>query len=214
MARLPDAEYLAFATQFVSTASADLPSYPGLTAPILTAIGSARDDFGDSLDEHNIAQDTARAKTINKDQKRDALDALIKQAIALTKANSVTDASFAALGVPSAVTVDTPSATVPVGKVDTSERLRHTVNFTDAASPAIKRRPRGVIGCEIWVKIDGPPPGDEKDCTFLALDTATPYVAEYTPEQAGKTAHYLLRWQLRDGSRTAFGETVSATITA
>jgi hypothetical protein len=71
-----------------------------------------------------------------------------------------------------------------------------------------------VIGCEIWVKIDGPPPGDEKECTFLALDTATPYVAEYTPEQAGKTAHYLLRWQLRDGSRTAFGETVSATITA
>jgi hypothetical protein len=92
--------------------------------------------------------------------------------------------------------------------------LRHTINFTDAASPAIKRRPRGVIGCEIWVKIDGPPPGDEKDCTFLALDTATPYVAEYSPEQAGKTAHYLLRWQLRDGSRTAFGETVSATITA
>jgi hypothetical protein len=26
-------------------------------------------------------------------------------------------------------------------------------------------------------------------------------------------AHYLLRWQLRDGSRTAFGETVSAMIT-
>jgi hypothetical protein len=63
------------------------------------------------------------------------------------------------------------------------------------------------------VKIDGPPPGDEKDCQFLALDRNTPYLMEYDASQAGKTAHYMLRWQLRDGSRSAWGETVSATIT-
>jgi hypothetical protein len=38
--------------------------------------------------------------------------------------------------------------------------------------------------------------------------------AEYLPEHAGKTAHYLLRWHFRDGSKSAFRETVSATITA
>jgi len=63
------------------------------------------------------------------------------------------------------------------------------------------------------VKIDGPPPADEKDVVFLTLDAFTPYVAEYGGDRAGKTAHYMLRWRMRDGSVGAWGETVSATIT-
>jgi hypothetical protein len=148
-------------TQFVTTASGDLASYPGLTAAMLTAIGAGRDDFSDGLDEHNIAQDNARAKTIAKDQKREALEVLIKQAVAIVKANSVADDKYAALGVPSSATVETPTASIPVGRVDTSERLRHTIDFRDAATLGVKRRPRGVTGCEIYVKIDGPPPGNE-----------------------------------------------------
>ena len=70
------------------------------------------------------------------------------------------------------------------------------------------------VGCEIWVKVDGPPPTSEKDCTFLSLDTKSPYVADFEATEANKTAHYMLRWQLRDGSKGTFGETVSATITA
>jgi hypothetical protein len=69
------------------------------------------------------------------------------------------------------------------------------------------------MGAEIWVKIDGTPPGSEKDCTFLAVDSATPYVAEYDAAEGGKTAHYMIRWRMRDGSLGAWGETVSATIT-
>jgi hypothetical protein len=76
MARLPDAAYLALLTQVVSTASASLADYPGATAARLTAFGSARDDFNDALNGHNIAQDTARAKTLNKDEKRDFADVL------------------------------------------------------------------------------------------------------------------------------------------
>ena len=41
----------------------------------------------------------------------------------------------------------------------------------------------------------------------------TPYVAEYDGADAGKMAHYMLRWRMRDGSTTAWAETVSATIT-
>lgn len=69
------------------------------------------------------------------------------------------------------------------------------------------------MGAEIWVKIDGSPPGDEKECTFLTLDAFTPYLAKYGPENAGKTAHYMLRWRMRDGAVSAWGETVSSTIT-
>ena len=45
------------------------------------------------------------------------------------------------------------------------------------------------------------------------VDAFTPYLAEYDATEAGKTAHYMLRWHMRDGTNGAWGETVSATIT-
>jgi hypothetical protein len=56
-------------------------------------------------------------------------------------------------------------------------------------------------------------PGGEKDCRYLTIGTATPYIAEFGPADVGKTAHYMLRWRMRDGSISAWSETVSATIT-
>lgn len=117
----------------------------------------------------------------------------------------------AALGIPTASPESlTPSAsTVPVATVDTSKRLQHTIHYLDAAAGGNKKRPRGVDGCEIWVKIGAELPGSEKDCMFLALDRSTPYLVEYDAVDAGKTAHSMLRWQLADGSKSAWGETVS-----
>jgi len=56
-------------------------------------------------------------------------------------------------------------------------------------------------------------PGSEKECVFLTLDAFTPYLAEYDAVDSNKTAHYMVRWRLRDGSVSAWGETISATIT-
>lgn len=100
-----------------------------------------------------------------------------------------------------------------VATVDTSQRLRHNIHFLDAAAGGNKRRPRGTVGCEIWNKIDGPPPGSEKDCGFVTLDANTPHVIEYSAEHAGETVHDLLRWQFKNGDKPAFGENVSSTIT-
>lgn len=82
-----------------------------------------------------------------------------------------------------------------------------------ASSPDNKRRQRGTIGAEIFVKIDGPPPTDVKECTYLTTDSATPYVVDYPGSEAGIMAHYMLRWAMRDGSTRAWSETISATIT-
>jgi hypothetical protein len=211
---MSDADFLGLMNSMAAAISADLVSYLGITAAMMTTFGAVRDNFSDKLLAHNTAQDAARAARVDKDSGRVDGEEQVRTLRDLMKAHAVTDTKYAALGIPQAVANVPATATVPVATVDTSQRLRHTIKFTDSADAANKRRPRGTVGSEIWVKIDGPPPGDEKDCTFLALDSATPYVAEYTPAESGKMAHYLLRWQLRDGSRTAFGETVSATITA
>jgi hypothetical protein len=120
---------------------------------------------------------------------------------------------MAALGIPTGGAIAPSSATVPQGSVDTSVRLRHLISWRDLATPENKRKPKGVMGCEIWVKVGEPAPGNEKDCVFLTLDASTPYLAEYEPADAGKTAYYMLRWRMRDGSVGGWGETISATVT-
>ena len=67
------------------------------------------------------------------------------------------------------------------------------------------------------MKIGTPPSditggGDPKDLTFLALDTATPYLAEYASADAGKTAYYMLRWVSTRDEKGPWSETVEATI--
>jgi hypothetical protein len=211
---MPDSEFLAMYTSMIATISGDLASYPGLTAAMMTASGALRDDIEDKLGDHDTKQDASRAARIAKDDARALGEADVRKLRALMKANGVTDEKYTATGIPKPSLPTPPSnATVPVATVDTSERLRHTIHFAESAAPNIKRRPRDVVGVEIWRKLDGPPPTDESECTFVALDTATPYMVEYTGDAAGKTAHYMLRWQFRDGSRSAWGETVSATIT-
>jgi hypothetical protein len=103
--------------------------------------------------------------------------------------------------------------TAPVGMVDFG-KLQHIIRFRDSATPDSSKKPDGVMGCEIWVKLDGPPPADEKECTFLALDTATPYTTVYSGADGGKMAHYLLRWVSTSGEKGQWSEVVSATINA
>jgi hypothetical protein len=38
----------------------------------------------------------------------------------------------------------------------------------------MRAKPAGVIGAEIWVKVDGPPPVDPGELEFLAVDTRGP----------------------------------------
>ena len=57
-------------------------------------------------------------------------------------------------------------------------------------------------------------PSSADELSFLSLDTASPYIAEYDGTDGGKTAHYMLRWVKSSGDKGPWSETVSATITA
>jgi hypothetical protein len=63
------------------------------------------------------------------------------------------------------------------------------------------------------VKIGGSEPKGPSECTFLTLKASTPFLATFEGPDAGKMAHYMIRWRMRDGSTSSWGETVSATIT-
>jgi hypothetical protein len=99
------------------------------------------------------------------------------------------------------------------GSVDTSQRLRHTINFVDEVTPTSRAKPDGVQGCEIWTKVGDAPPAGPNEVHYLALDTRTPYTVEFDSGDGGKTAHYMLRWMSTRGEAGPWSQTVSATIT-
>jgi hypothetical protein len=124
----------------------------------------------------------------------------------------VTDAQRQALGITvrstSRTAAGTPSSR-PVATVDTSQRLRHTINFSDESTPTSRVKPEGAQGCEIWMKVGDPTPAGPNDVHYLALDTRTPYTVEFEAADAGKAAYYMLRWistSRRNGSVESYGK--------
>ena len=212
IATASDSELIDIANQVLTVVGVD-PLVYGTTAAVVTQLDSKKDTFNTDMTGHVSKQAAAKAQTETKNASREVLEEALRSLRNVAKAAGVSEAAMAALGIPVSSGAAPSNATVPAGSVDTSERLRHTISWTDAASLDNKRKPRGAMGCEIWRKLDGPPPTDEKECTFVTLDAFTPYLAEYPGSDAGTMAHYLLRWRMRDGSVGAWGETVSATIT-
>ncbi|MBK8467249.1 MAG: hypothetical protein IPL32_15635 [Chloracidobacterium sp.] len=208
-----DSELLLIASQVWEVLDASTAEYPGVTGPQVDDLNTFKNTFNTDLIAHVAAQAEAKSKTAAKEASRDNVEAQLRLLRNVAKAGGATDAAMAALGIPTGDASAPSNATVPAVTVNTSERLRHTLEWRDNATPENRKKPRGAMGVEIWVKIDGPPPGSEKDCIFLTLDAFTPYLAEYDAAEAGKVAHYMLRWRMRDGSVSAWSETISATIT-
>jgi hypothetical protein len=214
-----DTEFAAWAHNFmdyVTGHSAEL----GITMD-LTPLTTARTDFTAALTEHNSAKQTAKAARQTKVERRKEFEAAIRKITQQLQASgAVDDTERAALGITVPDTIRTPATeeirTRPIGIVDTSQRLQHTICFSDESTPTKRAKPAGVLGCEIWVKLTAPgeqPRTGTDELRFVDLATASPYVVEYNGGDGGKTAHYMLRWIRRNGIKGPWSETLSATIT-
>ncbi len=216
-----DTEFLAWVTNFASYASAHFAEL-GIVAADMAPINDGLLGFNAGMQENVTAQQTAQSVRQAKDDSRDVLESAVRQLVRQLQASGdVDDAERAALGITVPDRVQTSGAgdmtTRPIGMVDTSQRLRHEIRFVDEATPTSRAKPQGVMGCEIWVKVSAhgePPPADPNELSFLAMDTASPYIAEFDGANGGKTAHYMLRWVKTGGDKGPWSETISATITA
>ena len=115
------------------------------------------------------------------------------------------------IGVRDGVKTKTPVPTTkPIGQVDTSHRLEHTISFIDEDGSMGK--PDGVRGCQIWFKINTPAI-DPSELSYMATDSATPYNYKFNGENAGKPVYYWLRWENTLGEAGPWSDVVMATIT-
>jgi hypothetical protein len=210
-----DTGLLVWAQAFLAYA-AEHAAELGVTSEDVAAVAGLRDAFGGRVASNEAAQKAARGERQAKDGARREFEAGVRAlARRIQAAPGVTDAQRAGLGITPTDRTPTESprpATRPVAVVDTSARFRHTIRYVDEATQR-KARPRGTIGCEIWAKVDTSPPVDPSELRFLAMQTTSPYVAEFRGEDVGKKAYYMLRWVAARGPKGPWSETVEATVT-
>jgi len=145
-----------------------------------------------------------------------------------------TDADRATIGITVRDASPTPGgapATAPLVSIKLGERLKHTLRIVDADTPLRLAKPRGVRGCEVWMKLVDHertlPTGDAPDAplgdpflsdpaTFTYQGTATRahHDTQFPLEARGKSAIYMLRWVSTRGAPGPWSEVASATIAA
>ena len=206
-----DSDFTTWQTNFLNYASANTATL-SLTPAELQPLLTAQTYWQESYSEHIEAQASADAALQRKNESRDAYETMIRALVKrLQGSPNLSNDQRAAMGlsIPSARRTAVPiPITAPSLTVDTSQRLRHTIAFTDGTRTA---KPDGVRGCEIWVKL-GTAPTNLDELTFLGLDTRSPYMVSYDGKEAGQMAHYMARWSNSRGETGPWSETVSATI--
>jgi hypothetical protein len=188
----------------------------GLTPNDIAPLTAAAAGWDAAFPANETAQAAASAAAISKDHSRATAETVARPLVQQLQASPlVTDAQRQQMKITVRATTRTRAsvpATAPMATVDTSRRLQHIIDFRDSASPKSKAKPAGVAGCEIWGKVGSPAPTDISQMAYVATDSGTPYLAEYTGAQAGQMVYYWLRWVNTRGEKGPWSEPVSATI--
>jgi hypothetical protein len=169
--------------------------------------------YAKANNRQNRTSADVRAKDDAREELKDEIRGFVQQWLANN--SKVTDSDRERIGLHVKSTSRTPvptPTTIPIGMVDFSVRLQHTISFADESTPRSKAKPEGVHGCEIWIKVDGDAPKDASEMTYLATATRTPYITTFEGSQVGKTIYYWLRWVNTRGKYGPWSHTVSAMI--
>ncbi len=213
LSNLSDSEVVAIAKYFAGKVSVN-PESKNLTEEFADEIGAEVDTLTTDYSEHLLAKAAARSKCRKKDDSIKRVKSILRKAAAKVRLkDGVTKAELVELKILPRVDSSASDATRPFGRIDTSNRFTHVLLITDEAEPELKRKPKGAVGCEIFVKIGGDLPQGLSECRFATIALKAKCVIEFEGEDVGKQAHYILRWLLRDGSVSPISETLSATVT-
>ena len=211
-----DAEFDAWQQNLVNYVVANAAAL-GVSPAEVTSIQGFNGSWGTKYPASSTATAAANAATQEKNDCRTDYEDFLRPFVGRIQSSpTITDAQRQAMS----ITVRSTSRTAvaaplsrPVATIDTSQRLRHTVNFVDELTPTSRAKPDGVQGCEIWMKVGDPAPAGPNDVHYLALDTRTPYTVEFEAGDANKTAYYMLRWISTRAETGPWSATVSGTIT-
>ena len=189
----------------------------GLTSADNTALQAGTVAWGYSWVAYGNADTAMKAATVDKNAKRAAVEPIVREIAQKVQANpAVTDVQKTALGLPVYKTTKTavgaPTTLPVVTRIDSSTRCILRLFYADAATPASKAKPAGVQSCEIREQIGGTAPTDPEAMDFLAIETRTPYRADYEAGDIGKTVYFAFRWLSTRGEPGPWSQIYNATV--
>ena len=189
----------------------------GITADDFTALKATQTIWTTAFAKANNKQNRTSADVQAKDDARVDYEKGLRTFVAQWLANNTkvanSDRERMGLTVKSGSRTPVPTPdTSPIGTVDFSVRLQHSIHYSDQATPNSKAKPDGVHGCEIWMKIDGIAPVDPSELSYLATDTRSSYTKTFEGKYAGKTVWYWLRWVNKRGEHGPWSSAISAMV--
>jgi hypothetical protein len=211
-----DAEFDIWQGNLIEVASANAESW-GIPADTVTAAKAKQTTWVSAFAKASNKQNRTQADVIAKNEAEEdyvkTLRALVQQWLARNP--KVSDADRVRMDIPVRKSTNTPvppPESFPVGTVDFSVRLQHTISFFDQASAHSNAKPEGVSGCEVYLKVDGDAPKSVDEMNFQGTCSASPFVLKFDAAKAGKTAYYWLRWVNRKGEAGPWSTTISAMV--
>jgi len=211
-----DAQFNIFQGNLITIVQANATAW-GILAADVTALVASQTTWTTPFAKASNKLNRTAADVQAKDDARRVFEKALRNFIRQWIANNakVPDSERERMGVTVKSNTHTPVAvptSSPVGVVDFSVRLQHTIHIADENSVQSKAKPDGVHGCEIWTKVDGAPPKDASELTYVATTTHTPHVKNFAGADGGKPAHYWLRWVNTTGKTGPWSSTVTALV--
>ncbi len=214
-----DADFSEWMDNFVTYLTTYFADF-GITQAEVTALGNADALWDTAYAAHVAAHTTAKSATAGKNEKRVSAEAMARSLAARINAYpGVTDEQKQAMR----LVAPAPAGSggdlglqdeTPLALIDISNRLKHVMKIQNKTADGVqKSKPVDALGAEVWVKV-GTAPVDPSEMILLGVAAKGMYSVEYTGADAGKQAHYSLRWVTADGEKGNWSETESATIAA
>lgn len=213
-----DSEFLDQITAFHTFIEANPAAY-GFTAGEADDLKTDKNLFGASLGDFTTKNTAARAAREKKDTDRDPAEERFRwMAGQFNKRPNVTNAERISAGIPpksdavGSITADLGSA--PLILVEQAGIHEHVIRFFMPSSDSgSTKKPQGIDGAKLFMKIDGAPSTNLKEYGFIAFDKKSPYNYSHEATDAGKQAHYIALWATDEEEHSAQSETFSLMIT-
>lgn len=211
-----ETEFYGYQRQFTQYVAAN-DSALNVDSDEVTNLQNESSNYEASQDDLAAHENLTQGKRQRRDADHNTLEAHIRRLFQKFHADSnVTDEQIEAMGGTPHKTTRTPTPDIesrPIGHVDHSQRLRHTLSWVDESTPDSRARHKHSRGCQIWFKIGGDAPIDpELECTYKATDSASPFTMIFEGQHASKVVYYCFRWESKNGNPGPWSETVAATI--
>ena len=189
----------------------------GVPPEVVTSLKANQARWAAAYGKASNKQNRTSADVITKDQAGDDFTKEIRNVVQqwLVRNPKVSDGDRVRMGISVRNNTRTPvppPSTFPIGSIDFSLRLQHTISFSDQASAHSNAKPEGAIGCEIYVKVGAEAPKNVEEMNFLGTCTASPFLMKFDSTKVGETAWYWLRWVNRKGETGPWSAPISAMI--